>query len=57
VSWKWPGQSVASEVLAGSPPAVVEWLASWAHKDGSLTLEESTQEAWHRDSDRYRRRM
>ncbi|WP_405566561.1 hypothetical protein OG317_00035 [Streptomyces sp. NBC_01167] len=56
-SWTWPGQSVARELLAGRPGPVVEWLATWAHKNSTLTLEEAMQVAWNRAFDRYGRRM
>lgn len=54
-SWRWPGQSVAGEIVAGAPADLVEWLASEAYKRSSLLLEESMQEAWERAFDLYRR--
>jgi hypothetical protein len=48
---------VAHELLAGSPPDLVQALATWAHRGGLLFLEQSMQEAWQRAFDQYGRRV
>ncbi|MFE1408576.1 hypothetical protein ACFW5D_34315 [Streptomyces sp. NPDC058770] len=52
-TWRWPRGAVVSEVLVGSPPEVVHWLATEAYKQSSLLLEESMQAAWHWAFDRH----
>ncbi|MFI6006930.1 hypothetical protein ACIA98_42510 [Streptomyces sp. NPDC051366] len=56
-SWRWPKGSVVSEVLAGTPPEVVQWLAGQAYRQSSLLLELSMQHAWRRAFDRFGFRM
>lgn len=54
--WRWPGLSVAGELLAGSPADLVQWLAAAAHDRSSLILEQAMQQAWGYAFDRYGRR-
>ncbi|WP_331732331.1 hypothetical protein OG613_47815 (plasmid) [Streptomyces sp. NBC_00015] len=56
-SWKWPGQSVTAELVAGSPPELLQWLAAAAHRRSSLILEQAMEAAWHRAFDQYGFRM
>lgn len=55
--WRWPGSSVLDTLLDGSDPRLVEFLAGWAHRMASRSLELSMQQAWDRAFDRYARRM
>ncbi|MEU9420205.1 hypothetical protein [Streptomyces sp. NPDC048272] len=55
--WRWPGSSVLDTLLDGSDPRLVEFLAGWAHKMASRSLELSMQQAWDRAFDLYARRM
>ncbi|MFD7900592.1 hypothetical protein [Streptomyces sp. NPDC059743] len=56
-SWTWPGWSVAAELVAGSPPDLLQWLAGAAHRRSSLILEQSMEAAWRRAFDKYGFRM
>ncbi|WP_430379791.1 hypothetical protein [Streptomyces sp. B1-3] len=56
-SWTWPGRSVAAELVAGSPPDLLQWLAASAHRRSTLTLEQASEAAWHRAFDTYGFRM
>ncbi|MFE1443922.1 hypothetical protein [Streptomyces sp. NPDC058739] len=56
-SWRWPGTSVAEELMTGSPTDLLEALAVQAHRSRSLVLEEAMHEAWQQAFDRYGRRM
>ncbi|MGW2767330.1 hypothetical protein [Streptomyces sp. NPDC001275] len=56
-SWKWPGGSVAAELVAGARPELLEWLAGAAHRCSSLLLEQAMQVAWQSAFDRYGFRM
>lgn len=56
-SWTWPGRSVAAELVAGSPPDLLQWLAGAAHRHSSLLLEQAMQAAWQRAFDQYGFRM
>ncbi|MFI1948622.1 hypothetical protein ACH46F_32830 [Streptomyces virginiae] len=51
--WRWPKGSIVSEVLAGTPPEVVHWLAVQAHRQRLLLLELAMQGAWRRAFDRF----
>jgi len=55
--WTWPGRPVAAELVAGSPPDLLQWLAAAAHRRSSLTLEQAMEAAWHRAFDEYGFRM
>ncbi|MCM2416693.1 hypothetical protein [Streptomyces sp. RKAG293] len=56
--WRWPGHTVAATVLAGQDqPDFVQFLATWAFRTTSLSLEQSMQAAWHEAFDRYGRRL
>ncbi|WP_431676027.1 hypothetical protein [Kitasatospora sp. KL5] len=56
-AWQWPGRSMAGELLAGTPGHLVEGLATAAHGQCGLILEQSMQIAWQRAFDRYGRRV
>ncbi|MEU1690053.1 CopG family transcriptional regulator [Streptomyces hirsutus] len=56
-TWRWPGRSVVDALLAGTRSDLVEWLATRAHKTGTLILEQSMEEAWHQAFDRSSRRL
>lgn len=56
-TWKWPRQSVAAELIAGSPPEFLQWSATAAHRRSTLLLEQAMQEAWQHAFDRYGFRM
>lgn len=56
-SWRWPGPSVAEELITSSRTDLLEALAVQAYRSRSLVLEESMQEAWQQAFDRYGRRM
>ncbi|MBL1087442.1 hypothetical protein JK359_36755 [Streptomyces actinomycinicus] len=56
-TWTWPGGSVAAELAAGTPPDLVQWLATAAHSRSSLILEQAMEQAWHRAFDQYGFRM
>lgn len=56
-TWKWPGRSVAAELIAEFPSELVKWLATAAYKQSTLLLEQSMQAAWHRAFDQYGFRM
>jgi hypothetical protein len=48
---------VAAELVAGSPPDLLQWLAGAAHRHSSLLLEQAMQAAWQRAFDQYGFRM
>lgn len=56
-TWTWPGRSVAAELVAGSPPGLVQWLATEAHRRSCLLLEQAMEAAWHHAFDQYGFRM
>lgn len=39
IDWSWPARSLADEVLRGTPPKAIEWLANWVFKHYALGLE------------------
>jgi hypothetical protein len=51
--WRWPGLSVAGELLAGTPAELVQWLAAAAHARSRLIAQQSMQQAWNYAFDRY----
>lgn len=51
--WRWPGLSVADEFLAGTSTDRIRWLATAAHAQSSLIVEEAMQRAWSDAFDRY----
>lgn len=52
-TWRWPGQSVTGEFLAGASTDLVQWLATVAHARSSLITQHSMQQAWGEAFDRY----
>jgi hypothetical protein len=44
--WVWPGRSVADEVHAGICADAMQWLARWAYKTSTRTLQRSMEQAW-----------
>ncbi|MGW6890357.1 hypothetical protein [Streptomyces chartreusis] len=51
--WRWPGRSVADEFLAGTSTDLVRWLATAAHTQSSLIVEQAMQRAASDAFDRY----
>ncbi|WP_326613751.1 hypothetical protein OHA57_00100 [Streptomyces anulatus] len=45
-TWPWPGGPVAHEVVAGTRPEIVHWLATHAHRTTATLLQHSMGEAW-----------
>ncbi|MGW1087384.1 hypothetical protein ACWD4L_13805 [Streptomyces sp. NPDC002596] len=45
-TWPWPGGPVADEVVAGTRPEIVQWLATHAHRTSAKLLQHSMGEAW-----------
>ncbi|WP_260634061.1 hypothetical protein [Streptomyces angustmyceticus] len=56
-TWRWPGRTVAAELVTGAPPNLLQWLAAAAHRHSTLLLEKAMQEAWQCAFDQYGFRM